>query len=251
MSSANNSSPVTKMIPYLIFFVGLIGLYYLYNYLFGVHTGNAFPLLTANQSAMVSSTAPDVSIPSNQLPGLFEGGEFTVSTWIYVNNWTYHLGQNKAILILGGPNFDTLRLYMGAMKPTLKVRFHTKEESTVATTVPTEALPNQTRTAVFTQTDTDSKLLDVSTMCDLPEIDLQRWVHITVAANGKTVDIYLDGKLAKSCVLPANFKVDSGGYQATLFPMGGFGGQISTTTMYDAALNPEAVYKNYMQGPAV
>jgi hypothetical protein len=29
----------------------------------------------------------------------------------------------------------------------------------------------------------------------------------------------------------------------------GFGGQISTTTMYDSALNPEMVYKNYMAGP--
>ena len=30
---------------------------------------------------------------------------------------------------------------------------------------------------------------------------------------------------------------------------GGFGGQISTTMMYDTALNPEEVYKNYMAGP--
>jgi hypothetical protein len=43
--------------------------------------------------------------------------------------------------------------------------------------------------------------------------------------------------------------VDAGGYSATLLSYGGFGGQISNTTMYDAALNPEAVYKSYMAGP--
>ena len=239
------------MIPYLIFFAGLIGLYYLYQYLFGAQTGNSFPLLTANQSATADAAAP-ITISSNQLPGLFEGGEFTISSWIYVSNWTYHMNMNKAILLVGGPNFDTIRIYLGATKPTLKVRFHTKEVSTVTSSnTKTEALPKGTRSAVFTTPQTDSGLLDVSTICDLPEIDLQRWVNLTVAVNGKTVDMYLDGKLARSCVLPANFKVDSGGYSAVLIPFGGFGGQISTTTMYDAALNPEAVYKNYMLGPAL
>jgi hypothetical protein len=239
------------MIPYLIFFAGLIGLYYLYQYLFGAQTGNSFPLLTANQSATVDAAVP-ITISSNQLPGLFEGGEFTISSWIYVSNWSYHMNMNKAILLVGGPNFDTIRIYLGATKPTLKVRFHTKEVGTVtSSTTTTEALPKGTRNAVFTTAQTDSGLLDVSTICDLPEIDLQRWVNLTVAVNGRTVDMYLDGKLARSCVLPSNFKVDSGGYSAVLLPFGGFGGQISTTTMYDAALNPEAVYKNYMLGPAL
>ena len=239
------------MIPYLIFFAGLIGLYYLYQYLFGAYTANSYPLLTANQSATIDTAAP-IIISSKDLPGLFEGGEFTISTWLYVSNWTYRMNMNKPILLIGGPNFDTIRIYLGATKPTLKVRFHTKEVGTVTTdNSQTEALPKAMRNAVFTTPQTDSGMLDVSSICDLPEIDLQRWVNLTVAVNGKTVDMYLDGKLARSCVLPANFKVDSGGYSAILLPFGGFGGQLSTTTMYDAALNPEAVYKNYMLGPAL
>ena len=43
--------------------------------------------------------------------------------------------------------------------------------------------------------------------------------------------------------------MDSSGYNATMLEYGGFGGQISTTMMYDTALNPEEVYKNYMAGP--
>ena len=238
-----------RMIPYLIFFAGLIGLYYLYQYLFGVQTGNAYPLITANQSAITAPKAVPIDIPSNKLPGIFEGGEFTISTWIYVNNWTHNMGRNKAILIIGGTNFDTLRIYLGATKPTLKIHFNTKEVGTVTSTA-TEDMSKVTHTNIFTVAKPDPNLLDVPSVCDLPEIDLQRWVNLTVAVNGKTVDMYLDGKLTKSSVLPASFKVDSQ-YSATLLPYEGFGGQISTTTMYDAALNPEAVYKNYMQGPAV
>ena len=78
---------------------------------------------------------------------------------------------------------------------------------------------------------------------------MQRWVNISVAVNAKVVDVYVDGKLSRSCVLPSTFKVDPSGYEAILLGYGGFGGKISTTTMYDVALNPEMVYKNYMAGP--
>jgi hypothetical protein len=112
----------------------------------------------------------------------------------------------------------------------------------------TESLDKTTRELTFNTLQTESGLLDGSPMCDLPEIELQRWVCITVAVNGKTVDVYYDGKLARSCVLPTYYKVDTR-YSAKILGYGGFGGQISTTTMYDIALNPEQVYKIYMAGP--
>jgi hypothetical protein len=86
-------------------------------------------------------------------------------------------------------------------------------------------------------------------MCDLPEIDLQRWVNLAVSVNGRTVDVYVDGKLVRSCVLPSFYKVDAGGYSAYLLSYGGFGGYIASTMMYDTALHPEAIYRNYIAGP--
>ena len=97
MSSMNNSSQTTKLITFVILFAGLIGLYYLYQYLFGPKTGNSYTLLSAKQSAIVDAAKP-ITITSNQLPALFDGGEFTVSTWIYVNKWSHRSGFNKSIL---------------------------------------------------------------------------------------------------------------------------------------------------------
>jgi len=250
MESVNNSSPVSRVIPILILFAGLLGLYYLYQYLFGPKTGSSYSLLTKTQTANIDPVKPLV-LTGDKLPSLYEGGEFTVSTWIYINNWSYRGQFNKAIFSLGGPNFDTMRMYLGGVKPKLHVRFHTRESgaATSGTSSETEDLRKETRQMTFETRQTDSGLLDVSTMCDLPEVQLQRWVNIAVAVNGKTVDVYMDGKLSRSCVLPTFYKVDAGGYAASLLAYGGFGGQISTTTMYDAALNPEAVYKNYMAGP--
>lgn len=265
-AAANKSSPIGRLVPMLLVLAGLIGLYYLYQYLFGPKSTNAYTLISGTQSANIDPSKP-ITITSDKLPIIYEGGEFTISTWIYVTNWSYRTGFNKSIISVGGPNFDTIRVYLGGNKPKLSVRLQTKDMSgamnavpsgatainvnlgATKSQVPVESLDKGTQNATFGILQTDSGLLDGSPLCDLPEIDLQRWVNITVSVNGRTVDVYMDGKLARSCVLPSFFKVDAGGYSANLLAYGGFGGQIATTTMYDSALNPEVVYKNYMAGP--
>lgn len=251
-----NSSPVARAIPILLFFVGLLGIYYLYQYLFGASTGNEFVLLSEEKAADTVPAKPIV-VAADKLPLIYEGGEFTVSTWFYVSNWNHRANRNKAIFRLGGSSFDTLRIYLGGRKPKLHVRIQTKEAgaSPATTSISTPEDPGMdlkvaTLSTVFDQLQTDSGLLDgPSPMCDLPEIDLQRWVNLVVAVNGKTVDVYLDGKLVRSCVLPSFYKVDAAGYSAHLFPNGGFGGFMAGTRMYDAALNPDTVYRNYIAGP--
>jgi len=247
-NNTNSSTPFDTIFQYLLIFAGLVGLYYLYQFLFGPKSSIRYDLLTKSMSATVDPASPMI-ITADKLPPMYEGGEFTISTWVYINNWSYRAGFHKSILSIGGPNFDTIRVYLGGNKPKLMVRFHTKERGTVTTDGTTESLEKADKNALFTQIQTDSAMLEGSPLCDVPEIELQRWVNITIAVNGRTVDVYQDGKLSRSCVLPSMYKVDAGGYSASLLGYGGFGGLISTTTMYDTALNPEAVYKNYMAGP--
>jgi len=243
MDLANNSSSsfVGIIFKILVFILGIVGLYYLYKYLFGSKTVSSYSLIGKTTAA---NPPQKITVSSDNLPSIYEGGEFSVSTWIYINNWSYRAGFNKSILNIGGRNLDTIRIYLGGFKPELIVRFHTKEEQSNNG----DSLTFVEQKPLFTELQTGSDILG-TTSCSLPEIELQRWVNITVAVNGKTVDVYLDGKLARSCVLPSMFKVDVGGYSANLLDYGGFGGQISSTTVYDTALDPDTVYKNYMAGP--
>lgn len=256
MESNTNSSPVSRLVSVLLFFLGLVGIYYLYDYLFGPKTMNAYTLNEKLQKADTDPVKP-ITIASDKLPALYEGGEFSVSAWIYVNNWSYRQGYNKSILRIGGPSFDTIRIYLGGYKPKLMVRLHTKDRNSPLNSMTnspdnaqSDSLEIATLNSIYNVQQIESGLLDASTPsgCDLPEIDLQRWVNIVVTVNGKTVDVYLDGKLARSCVLPNYFKVDSS-YSGYLLSHGGFGGQIANIMMYDAAMNPEMVYKNYIAGP--
>jgi hypothetical protein len=237
-ASTNSSSYVGKLFPILLIIIGLIALYYLYKYLFASQAVSSYTLLGKTTAA---NPTQKIAVQSDDLAPLYEGGEFTISTWIYINNWSHRNGRPKSILNIGGRNFDTIRIYLGNFKPTLNVRLHTSNQ--LNNTGARANSQNALFRATTSQPDQPAQL------CDLPEIELQRWVNITVAVNGKTVDVYLDGKLTRSCVLPDLFKVDGSGYSANLVDFDGFGGLISTTTMYDAALSPDVVYKLYMGGP--
>jgi ribonucleotide reductase alpha subunit len=92
-------------------------------------------------------------------------------------------------------------------------------------------------------------LIDPNTPCDIATVDMQRWIQITLSLNNKTCDVYIDGKLSRSCILPSFYKVDKINTKLTLCETQGFGGFISNTSMYNYALNPEQIWKLYMTGP--
>lgn len=61
--------------------------------------------------------------------------------------------------------------------------------------------------------------------CEVKNIKLQKWVNITMSVYGNTVDLYLDGKLVRTCVLTA--MPDALDASDTLFVGGAY--EISTT----------------------
>ena len=271
---ADDSKAATYFIQAVLVVGGLVGLYYLYQYLFS-GTATSSTLVSSKTNAQTTPGTP-IIVPSSNIPPLYEGGEFSISMWLYVQNWSYRSGHNKHILSIGGTTFDTIQVYLGANKAQLRVRLHTHTAGSPTTVSgfqsgpslvlsdptgpstptfastpeqPTENLGSGARDRTFNSIETDSGLLDATALCDLPEIDLQKWVQIAIAVNGRTVDVYMDGKLARSCVLPTFYKVDKGGYQAQLLSHGGFGGFINSVQMYNYALNPSAVYSMYIAGP--
>jgi hypothetical protein len=87
-------------------------------------------------------------------------------------------------------------------------------------------------------------------MCDLVDIDLQRWINITISVNGRIVDVYYDGKLARSCVLPDIPTASMSGRQGiTIGQKGGFAGKVSGIQFFAYPLTPDRIYSIYQAGP--
>ena len=64
-------------------------------------------------------------------------------------------------------------------------------------------------TAVYpTNSGSSGTTSPINHTCTVDNIPLQRWVNIIVSLNGRTMDVYINGKLTRTCVLPGVAKVN-------------------------------------------
>lgn len=235
-----------------IFALIALALYYFYKWLNGSGELTDVVLYTNAVDGLpgYDTTRATTFSPSNSdIPMLFSGGEYSFSTWIYVTDWTSRKGKNKAILTLagGGNAYVTTVVYLGEYVPKLGIRTSTSDTNS-ANLTPDElnkivAPTGVSATTPYTDSSTDFKT------CDIESVDLQRWVNITVVLSGRTQDVYIDGKMSRSCILPGMFKVDGDKPTITLGGPGGFAGFIGTTKAANFAYSPDQVYKTYQNGP--
>ena len=224
----------------IVVVIALIIVYYSFGFFYGTSTSSGVTVQTDKISANQG-----VKNYKNQAQ-IYEGGEYSVNFWMYVSGWNYKQGTAKHVLEVGGTNFATLLVALGAYKSSLSVRVDTKDAS--GASVAGIGLTNADKETFFKPLQSDTALT-VQPMCDIDQIDMQRWIQVTVCINGRTCDVYVDGKLARSCVLPSFFKVDPTGQSLTLVDRGGFDGYVSQVSTYNYSLNPSSVYSMYMAGP--
>lgn len=83
--------------------------------------------------------------------------------------------------------------------------------------------------------------------CILKDIPLQRWNHVVVSVYNNNVDLYLNGKLSRSCVLKGFPKPNTDHLHFNVND--GFDGQIAKSVFVNSSLNPTEVYDLYKMGP--
>jgi hypothetical protein len=141
--------------------------------------------------------------------------DFTISLWMYVNSWNYRNGKDKQVLLRGNSTANSLQLILGASLNDLTTNIATTKGET---------------------------------KCSINNVPLQKWFNVVLALNNRALDLYLDGKLVRTCMLSG---VLSQTYdeKITLTPGGGFDGHISNLVYYSRAINPRNAYAIYRDGP--
>lgn len=263
--------------------LGLFAIYYLYRFLYSTANSTATVLVRGQQAANL----PPATIPVAPVP--YEGGEYSVNTWIYVSSFNTNRNARKHIFEIKGQYFSTLLVTLGAFKNTLTVRTYNNDieqgfqsggsgsgsksgsgsgsgskPSDTSDTSDTDMDDTWSPTDTGDYTSGSLSASDVNALfkpmamddsiaaplpCDLPEIDLQRWTMITVVLSGRTTDVYMDGKLARSCVGSSYYKVDPTGVKMTIADRGGFDGYIGNTSVANYSMNPSEIYNAYLSGP--
>lgn len=264
-SSAPASASGSIVVKIVFLIVGALAIYYSYKFLFTASTQSVV-LIPDIYKANIDKP---YEFPRAVMPPLYEGGEYSTSMWIYVSNWTgARNNYNKEVLCIGnrageGTGKITLGVYLDAIENTIHVRTSSVADcsgaagaaATVASS-PASADSNSclrfnSYKALFTNPSVGANMLTGNSAgdCSVSGFEMQKWVHLTVVLNGKTTDVYLDGKLARSCVNNGIYAVDTQDFTTTIAGSGGFGGFVSGVQLYDYALNPEEIYKSYMAGP--
>lgn len=176
---------------------------------------NEKTLFSGLREATTKVVAPASSVPN--------GGSinYTYSVWFFINDWNYRYGEDKVII----QRKDT----DGGDSPLIRFT------------------PNVNNLAVdytvYSEIDGNPK----TSSCVLENIPLQRWTHLVVTLNNRALDIYIDGKLVKTCVLSGVVK-QSNPSIVEITPGGGFAGYLSNLKMFSNAITPQKAYDLYKEG---
>ena len=251
MDSAKNfvSQNRAAIINIVYIVAALLAIYYVYMFLFA---GSDSELTLLDQHVDANPPSPVVyPLPSNNSElRVKQGGVYTISFWMYITSWDFRSGLAKSVLQISDTNISTNDLLTTILYPN-----EAKMMVRVYTDTPGEG-PDYTSLTESAKLFGGGGNLNMFTpsgqmpVCDLQDIDLQRWINITISVNGRIVDVYYDGKLTRSCVLPGVPNASSSGTQAiTIGRNGGFMGKISGIQFFGYPLTPDRIYAIYQVGP--
>jgi hypothetical protein len=114
----------------------------------------------------------------------------------------------------------------------------------------TMTTPAGSKSSSSSNNDTDSSNQDVMyDECVIPNIPIQRWCHLVMSVYNNSIEVYLDGRLHKTCNLSGYAKPNLFNMHVT--PNGGFNGFIAQLDYANAALPSDKIYNIYIKGPKV
>lgn len=155
---------------------------------------------------------------------------FSYSIWFFIDDWNYRYGEPKII-------FGRMTTGTGKKEPCPSVTLGPVQNNIIVSLAVYPGLDEQP---------------DVGTNyivhnCGIANVPIQRWCNLLISTYGRTLDIYLDGKLVRTCVLPGVAKIDSNA-PVYVTPMGGFSGWTSRFQYWPDATNPQKAWNIYKAG---
>ncbi len=159
-------------------------------------------------------------------PSGVPSSNFTLSIWFYVSSWDTSTQKYIFERLTDENNENEISAYLEANTNDLVVEF----------------------------SDDDNQ----NTTCTIENIPLQKWIHLAVVKYGEVVDIYVDGKLLKSCVsstgeslarTPSSTPITLHGTRTSgTSEDQGFDGYTTYLKYFNSTKSPQEIYNIYAGG---
>jgi hypothetical protein len=191
------------------------------------------------QDGKTSSTIAATSLATNG--SSVPSSNFAYSIWFYINNWNYRYGEPKVVFgrmgtvsgqgtgsVPGVSGMDPCpAVVLGAVENNLDISLGCYPGVDQEPTTPGGT------TVVHT--------------CSVSNVPIQKWVNLVVSVYGRSMDIYIDGKLVRTCLLPGVASVNNSA-NVYVTPSGGFEGWTSKFQYYPNSINPQEAWNIYTKG---
>jgi hypothetical protein len=194
-------------------------------------TGSSADLLPYPKEARTEAIVPSASAP---LSG-GQNGAYGMQFWMYVQDWNYKFGVDKHIVSRSDPTNPAIMNPSISLHPTdnsLKISVSVYGDGSSSKSEPAPAGHSGATDDVY--------------ICEVPDIPLQTWLAVSVTLFSRNLDVYINGKLVKSCVLSGVPK--SVGGNIHLNSGGGFSGHLCSFYHYPRMLTPDDAQSFYSQG---
>ena len=222
----------------ILMVVVILVIYLLFRYIF--HDINTLQQNVVNGQ---NSTTIEASSLATNGSGV-TANNFAYSIWFYVNDWNYRYGEHKVVYgrmgkssVAGSGSVDNVNglepcpaVVLGGIENNLSIALGCYPGIDSPSKATSGSLPTS-----------------VVHTCNVANVPIQKWVNLLISVYGRTLDVYLDGKLAKTCLLPGIAMVNSNA-NVYITPNGGFNGWTSKFQYWPTSLNPQDAWNVYTQG---
>jgi hypothetical protein len=154
-------------------------------------------------------------------------GGYGIQWWMYVKDWNYGYGKEKPVLSRSDTTDPSV------MNPNVTLHPTDNALRVSVSIFPTD--PNSSGKSEPAPASHPDSTDDVFT-CEVPNIPLQKWFSVSLTVFDRNMDIYIDGKLVKSCFLSGVPKPAVGDIQIS--KDGGFSGLLCNVSTYPKMLTP-------------
>ena len=214
----------------LVIIIGLLLLFFVVNFIYNISTG-AYDVTT-----IIPASAPDQApvpvdgksgtvIPASSVP-ISSGSDNSVQFWMYIKDWDYSFGKEKGVLVRSDATSS------GVSNP--KITLHPTDNSLNVTVSLFSSGGAAASSSPAAANDTGAS--GDSYTCTVENVPLQTWFAVSATVFQRNLDVYINGKLVKSCVLPGVPRPAAG--DITMGANGGFSGYLCGVRSYSSMIGP-------------
>ena len=182
---------------------------------------------------------------------------YSFSVWTYISDWSGNYNSCKNIICIRrnavGGSHTFFQLYLDPTRNDLHIYVKSKDVGTSSSSSSDDVSDYPSSAS--------SRCPSNKSTCSVTNFPVQSWVNISVSVYNRAVDIYIDGKLVRTCSLPnvaesigegSTIYIGGGSGNGTncggVTDLAGFTGYIASVLYNPDIISPQDAWNTYARG---